>query len=140
MIVAMDLGKERIPWSEQYRHMFLLSMDGNGATCSRVISSLKSNSVLIKYQSDSILYYFSALEPGTHFISVNDDRDIEGILDQFDLRSSAFLSNRGRIEIILRELSYARQGAWNTPAGSSKPIPIYTTPERSRALAVLTRA
>jgi hypothetical protein len=70
--------------------MFLLSVDGNGATCSRIVSALKSNSVLIKYESDSILYYFSALEPGSHFISVNADRDVEGILDQFDLDPQPF--------------------------------------------------
>ena len=42
--------KPRMAWKEQLQAKFLLSIDGNGATCSRVVIALASNSVLLKYE------------------------------------------------------------------------------------------
>lgn len=70
-----------LSWDEQLRHRFLISMDGNGAACSRLVKGLFSNSVVVKYASPHELYYFPALTPGTHYLSVSQDDDIERVLD-----------------------------------------------------------
>lgn len=81
MIADMDLGGERREWPEQLKYKFLISMDGNGATCSRVVISLKSNSVLLKYDSPNMLYYFSGLIPWYNFIPIQNDKDILRIIE-----------------------------------------------------------
>ena len=81
---------ERVPWEEQFRHKFILSMDGNGATCSRVVIALKSNGVLLKYCSPHELYYFSSLEPWTHYIPINEDAEVDRILDAETRRPGLF--------------------------------------------------
>jgi hypothetical protein len=68
-------------WREQLRHRFLISMDGNGATCSRVVIALKSNSALIKYRSDYSLYYFPAMVAGRDYIDTASDRDVTDTVD-----------------------------------------------------------
>lgn len=76
-------GREgaRESWRRQFHGRFIISMDGNGATCSRVAIALKSRCALMKYDSDSILYYFHGLEPGRHYIPIAADADVEKILD-----------------------------------------------------------
>lgn len=81
MLVSLDLGSKRIPWKEQFRSKLLLSMDGNGATCSRVALALGSNSVLVKYDSPHRLYYFDGLERGVHYIGVANHAEVEAVLD-----------------------------------------------------------
>ena len=66
----------RIDWREQFRTRFLLSMDGNGATCSRVAIALASQAVLLKYDSPHILYYFPALVPHEHYIPIAQDQEV----------------------------------------------------------------
>ncbi len=70
-------GDGPVSWREQFRHRLILSIDGNGATCSRVVVALKSNSVLVKYRSDRVLYYFQGLQPGTHYLPVETEADVE---------------------------------------------------------------
>jgi hypothetical protein len=67
-------------WQQQLQHRFILSMDGNGATCSRVAIALNSNSVLLKYNSPHLLYYFGGLQPWVHYIPVAEDRNVETII------------------------------------------------------------
>jgi hypothetical protein len=81
MIADMGISGERREWSEQLKYKFLISMDGNGATCSRVIISLKSNSVLLKYLSPNQLYYFSGLIPWYNFIPIHADDDVLRIVE-----------------------------------------------------------
>jgi hypothetical protein len=73
--------KPRLPWPQQFRSRFVISMDGNGATCSRVVIALQSNSVLLKYDSDHVLYYFGGLQPWLHYVPVAADADVDKILD-----------------------------------------------------------
>jgi len=68
-------------FQDQLQRRFVISMDGNGATCSRVVIALKSNSVLLKYDSDDLLYYFRHLQPWLHYVPVTRDADIDTILD-----------------------------------------------------------
>jgi hypothetical protein len=76
----LGFGGPRIPWPEQFLHKFIISVDGNGATCSRVVIALKSNSVLLKYDSPHHLYYFRGLLPWRHYIPISVDSDIEDII------------------------------------------------------------
>lgn len=74
-------GGEPISWDEQLRHKFLISMDGNGATCSRVVIALKSNSVLLKYESPHELYYFAGMQRWVHYIPIYSDDDVIRIVE-----------------------------------------------------------
>ena len=66
----------RVSWQEQLKYRFLISVDGNGATCSRVNRALMSNSVLLKYHSDSVLFFFPLMEPWKHYIPIESDREV----------------------------------------------------------------
>ncbi len=82
LLRGMGIGTGNfVPWSEQLRHRFILSMDGNGATCSRVLLTLASNSVLVKYASSQILYDFAGLEPEHHYLPVAKDEDVLRIVE-----------------------------------------------------------
>ena len=76
MIGALGVTGVPLSWREQFRYRYLLSMDGNGATCSRVAIALRSRCVLIKYASDNQLFYFGGLEAGRDFLSVSTDQDV----------------------------------------------------------------
>lgn len=76
----LGFGGPPIPWSEQFGHKFIISVDGNGATCSRVVIALGSNSALLKYNSPHHLYYFRGLLPWRHYIPIGADGDIETVI------------------------------------------------------------
>ena len=65
-----------VGWEEQLKHRYILSLDGNGATCSRVIRTLRSRSCLVKQRSDNILFYFPGLLPWHHYVPVDDAEDL----------------------------------------------------------------
>jgi hypothetical protein len=73
--------KPTLEWDEQFASRFLISIDGNGATCSRVAIALASNSVLLKYESDDVLYYFGGMQPWVHYVPVAESAEVEKILD-----------------------------------------------------------
>jgi tetratricopeptide (TPR) repeat protein len=73
--------KPALSWPEQLRRRMIISIDGNGATCSRVAIALHSNSVLLKYASDHALYYFGGLQPWVHYVPIAQDTDVEHIVD-----------------------------------------------------------
>jgi Glycosyl transferase family 90 len=76
----LGFGGPTVPWSEQFPHKFIISVDGNGATCSRVVIALKSNSALLKYDSPHHLYYFKGLVPWLHYVPIVEHGDIENII------------------------------------------------------------
>lgn len=80
LLREMGFGRNRVSWQEQFGHRFLLSMDGNGATCSRVSVALKSRCVLLKYESHHKLFYFDHMIPWHHYIPINSDKDVEEIV------------------------------------------------------------
>lgn len=94
----LGFGGPRIPWPEQFQHKFIISVDGNGATCSRVAIALKSNSVLLKYDSPHHLYYFRGLLPWRHYIPISIDSDIENIvmIEQECPNTFASIAEEGR--------------------------------------------
>lgn len=68
--------EDYLSWGDQFTHRFIISMDGNGATCSRVAMALRSRSVLLKYESPSMLYYFPGLIANLHYVPVSAEQDI----------------------------------------------------------------
>ncbi len=82
MVRALDVGGAPASWKEQFGYRYLLSMDGNGATCSRVAIALRSHSVLIKYASDFELFYFAGLAAGKTHLAVARDEDVCKTLDR----------------------------------------------------------
>ena len=72
--------RPRLSWQDQFQSRFLISMDGNGATCSRIAVALASNSVLLKYTSDEVLYYFAGLVPYVHYIPISKDEDVLAVV------------------------------------------------------------
>ncbi len=73
--------KPSLKWEEQFRARMIISMDGNGATCSRVAMALLSNSVLLKYESDHVLSYFAGLQPWVHYVPIAHDSDVEKVIE-----------------------------------------------------------
>lgn len=74
----MGLSGPRLSWQEQTRYRYLLSMDGNGASCSRVALALAlaSQGVLAKYNLAHLLYYLRGLEPWLHYVPITCDGDV----------------------------------------------------------------
>lgn len=82
MLESMGFGKRNyVEMKEQYKNKFIISMDGNGATCSRLALGLKSNCIVLKYNSLYELYYFTILNPWIHYIPIEKDEDILNIIE-----------------------------------------------------------
>lgn len=73
-------GQTPRPWGEHFEHRFLISMDGNGATCSRMALALMSQSALLKYESPYVLFYFGGLRPWEHYVPIRENADVQTIL------------------------------------------------------------
>jgi hypothetical protein len=70
-----------VSWRSQFRNRFLISMDGNGAACSRLAIGLKSQGAVIKYGSPHLLFYFPKMAPGREYIAVSSEADIERVVE-----------------------------------------------------------
>ncbi|WP_197277284.1 glycosyl transferase family 90 [Sphingomonas profundi] len=103
MVEALDVKGSPLDWHGQYEHRFLISVDGNGATCSRVYLSLNSNSVLLKYASPYQLHYFRGLVPWRHYVPVARDEDILDLIDNQDRHEALFA------DIAVQSKAFARR-------------------------------
>lgn len=74
----------RMDWNEQFKYKFIISVDGNGPTCTRVAVALLSNSVLLKYDSRWITYYHRALRPYYNYVPIAWHDDIHDVLKQIN--------------------------------------------------------
>lgn len=74
-------GINPLSWPDAYRSRFLISIDGNGAACSRPEIILKSRSALVKYSSEHVLFYTPVLIPWLHYIPVDTDRQVLEIIE-----------------------------------------------------------
>lgn len=81
LLQRLGCGGDRLTFEEQIKHRFLISIDGNGPTCLRVLQALKSNSVLLKYASDDELYYTEAFKPWVHYLPVGQHSDVFKYVD-----------------------------------------------------------
>jgi hypothetical protein len=134
-----------VPFEEQLLRRFVISMDGNGATCSRVVITLKSNSVLLKYHSDDLLYYFRRLQPWLHYVPVHKDTDIDAILDM-EQEDPAFFEkiaengrqfaetylSRDAVFSYTADLFRIYAGCFSADAGTARPVAIIAAPAPSR--------
>ncbi len=82
MVEALGLGSARREWPEHFAFRYLLSMDGNGANCSRVALGLGGQGVLAKYNSPFLLFYFHGLEPWRDYLPVRRHDDVLALLAQ----------------------------------------------------------
>lgn len=95
MLRDLGFGGGHCPWNEQFKKKFLISMDGNAGTCSRISVSLKSNCVLLKYHSDYVMHYFHNLQPWVHYAPIGADDEIDPIL-QIEESSPGFFEHIAR--------------------------------------------
>lgn len=79
-IRSLGFGDRIVSWQEQFSYKFLLSLDGNGAACQRIAVALKSNAVVLKYGSRSVLHYFHALVPWTHYVPVDGNEEVLSLI------------------------------------------------------------
>lgn len=80
VLMSQPYFSSYVSWEEQLRHRFLIVMDGNGATCSRLVKGLMSNSVVVKFDSPHELYYFPAIKRGQDLLVVDTENDLECIV------------------------------------------------------------
>ncbi len=99
MIRALGVAGATAAWKDQLKHKYILSMDGNGATCSRVAIALHSRSALVKYISPFQLYYFEGLKAGRDFISVERDEDVQALIEagRVDAFAAREIAGQGRL-------------------------------------------
>lgn len=64
------------------KYKYLISLDGNAATGTRVSWIMYSNSVLVKQMSDKIQWYYTALKPYVNYIPLK--HDLTDIFDQIE--------------------------------------------------------
>ncbi|QFG79588.1 hypothetical protein F6A13_13935 [Acidithiobacillus sp. 'AMD consortium'] len=94
---------QRMTWDQQYQNRYIISVDGNGPTCTRVALALLSNSVLMKYNSNWIVYYHRALIPYYNYFPVKNHDDIERLMETFshDLDLLRFINSNAKREFRL---------------------------------------
>ena len=116
-LLGMGFGKgDRLSYHQQFKHRFLISMDGWGATCSRLPVTLRSASVLLKYDSPHQLYYFNGLIPWQHYIPIACDEDVNSIirLEEHAPGSFASIARMGKefADRYLTRLQAMKYTAW----------------------------
>jgi hypothetical protein len=65
-----NMFTEPVDQVKQYDYKYLLSADGNTASYDRLCWIMRSKSVLFKYESNQLLWYYPLLLENTHFASV----------------------------------------------------------------------
>lgn len=98
LLRGMGFGTGGCPFEEHFAKKFIISMDGMAGSCSRVSIALKSNCVLLKYDSPYIMHYFRHLVPWFHYIPISTDEDVNVVLE-IERRSPGFfkpIANEGR--------------------------------------------
>jgi hypothetical protein len=65
--------KPHVPPHEAISYKYLLDIDGNSCSYSRMAWILASNSLLLKHQSDKIQWYYHKLKPYQHYLPIASD-------------------------------------------------------------------
>jgi hypothetical protein len=74
--------KESTQEIDHLKYKYLLSIDGNSCTGTRVPWIMLSNSVLVKQDSNKIQWFYSAIKPYVHYIPIKSD--LTNIFSQLD--------------------------------------------------------
>lgn len=64
---------ERVTPSDSLAYRYLISIDGNSCSYSRMAWILYSNSILFKHNSEEVQWYYDKLQPWIHYIPVASD-------------------------------------------------------------------
>lgn len=75
-IESLNVAGPVVSWTDQLKCRFLICVDGNGASCSRVYRALRSNSVPLKFESKHVLHYFNELAPYKEYLPVYDPSQV----------------------------------------------------------------
>ncbi len=67
---------------DHLKYKYLLSLDGNAATGTRVAWIMRSNSVLLKQESNKFQWYYDALQPYVNYVPVN--KRLTNIFEQIE--------------------------------------------------------
>jgi hypothetical protein len=108
-IEQLNVHGRRWSWAEQQHFRYMLSLDGNGATCGRVAATLHGHQVLAKYASPNMLYYFHGLRPWHHYVPINEHGDVLDLVADAD---AGFSLHR---DIAERSRQFARQFLTRVP-------------------------
>ena len=68
-----QITTEKTSPEDHLKYKYLLSLDGNSATGTRVPWIMLSNSVLVKQESRKIQWYYDALKPYIHYVPLKED-------------------------------------------------------------------
>lgn len=80
----------------QIKAKYLLSIDGHTAAWTRPIWQLFSNSVMLKQDSYLTQWYYAALQPGVHYIPVNNDpNQLEATIAGYSDEQLQIIANNG---------------------------------------------
>lgn len=71
--LLFDSEEQKVSEIEHLNYKYLLSLDGNSATGTRVPWIMLSNSILIKQESRKIEWFYPALKPYIHYIPLKKD-------------------------------------------------------------------
>jgi len=79
-VKSLGVTSDRLSWKEQTKNKFIISVDGNACTFKRVIDILHSNSVLLKYHSNRMQYYYPSLVKWMHYIPISENADVINVV------------------------------------------------------------
>ena len=65
-----------IPMPDHAKWRFLINTEGVTASC-RLAKVMATNSVVLNYESQFIENYYRSLQPGVHFLSINDQNVLQ---------------------------------------------------------------
>lgn len=65
--------KPYVKFEQALKFKYMLDIDGNSCTFSRMAWLLYSNSLVFKVKSDQKQWYYNKLQPGIHFLEINRD-------------------------------------------------------------------
>mmetsp|Transcript_8754 Transcript_8754/g.18672 ORF Transcript_8754/g.18672 Transcript_8754/m.18672 type:complete len:391 (-) Transcript_8754:207-1379(-) len=104
-----------VPMEDHARWRYLLSADGQGASW-RLAKLLAINSVVLKYRSDSIEYYYRSLHEGVHYISVDEHTLLQVLPDIHGQQERLQRIAQQAQEFAFKYLSQASRCAYATAA------------------------
>ena len=86
--------QEFVPPSEQLRNRYILSLDGNTASYDRPCWIMNSKSLMMKYISQDILWYYPMILENQHFLGVE-------TFDEIEKKQNYAENNRGHVEYMI---------------------------------------
>jgi len=104
-----QIYSENISIKEQLKYRYILSIDGNTWSWDRPVWVMNSNSLLFKYESNNVGWYYPILEENKHYVNVN-KHNLENKFNFFE-------NNNNQAQEIIRNSNkfvedYCKSKAW----------------------------